>query len=188
MLYDFGVTQNRVTIRKLEKESYKTTLTSVINDVIKNVKSDYFNLLYAYDRRDVAEDTVKKFEMFYNQAKAFYEIGTNPKVDVTIAEVNLSNAKLELIQANNAIDIAIARLNNSMGLPYQTRYNIKERLQYYPVNITLDEAMQVAKESRPDLLILDTKVEGECSFSDPNVRVLRKIWSLKLPGKIKIFS
>ncbi len=159
MLYDFGVTQNRVTIRKLEKETYKTTLTSVINEVIMNVKSDYFNLLYAYDKRDVAEDTVKKFELFYNQAKAFYEIGVNPKVDVTIAEVNLSNAKLELIQANNAIDIAIAKLNNSMGLPYQTRYNIKERLQYYPVNITLDEAIQVAKDSRPDLLVLDTKIE-----------------------------
>jgi len=159
MLYDFGVTQNRVTIRKLEKETYKTTLTSVINEVIMNVKSDYFNLLYAYDRRDVAEDTVKKFEMFYNQAKAFYEIGTNPKVDVTIAEVNLSNAKLELIQANNAINIAVAKLNNSMGLPYQTRYNIKERLQYYPVNITLEDAVEIAKSSRPDLLVLDTKVE-----------------------------
>ena len=159
MLYDFGVTQNKVTIRKLEKEASKTNLTSVINEVIMNVKADYFNLLYAYDKRDVAEDTVKKFELFYNQAKAFYELGINPKVDVTIAEVNLSNAKLELIQANNAIDIAIAKLNNSIGLPYQTKYNVKERLQYYPVNITLDEAMQTAKDSRPDLLVLDTKVE-----------------------------
>ena len=36
--------------------------------------------------------------------------------------------------------------------------------------------------------ILDTRVEGECSFGDPNARVWRKIWSLKLLEKIKIFS
>lgn len=160
MLYDFGVTQNKVTIQKLERDAYKINLTSTINDVIMNVKNDYYNLLYAYDRRDVAEDTVKKFEMFYNQAKAFYEIGTNPKVDVTIAEVNLSNAKLELIQANNAVDVAVAKLNNSIGLPYKTQYNVRERLQYYPVTVTLDEAVSIAEKSRPDLLILGKKVEA----------------------------
>ena len=160
MLYDFGVTQNKVTIQKLERDAYKINLTSTINDVIMNVKNDYYNLLYAYDRRDVAEDTVKKFEMFYNQAKAFYEIGTNPKVDVTIAEVNLSNAKLELIQANNAVDIAVAKLNNSIGLPYKTQYNVRERLQYYPVTVTLDDAVSIAEKSRPDLLILEKKVEA----------------------------
>lgn len=160
MLYDFGVTQNKVTIQKLERDSYKINLTSTINTVIMNVKDNYYNLLYAYDRRDVAEDTVKKFEMFYNQAKAFYEIGTNPKVDVTIAEVNLSNAKLELIQANNAVDIAVAKLNNSIGLPFKTQYNVKERLQYYPVTVTLDDAIGIAEKSRPDLLILEKKVEA----------------------------
>ena len=36
--------------------------------------------------------------------------------------------------------------------------------------------------------ILDTRVEGEYSSGDPNARVWRKIWSLKLPGKIKFFS
>ena len=160
MLYDFGVTQNKVTIQKLERDAYKINLTSTINVVIMNVKNDYYNLLYAYDRRDVAEDTVKKFEMFYNQAKAFYEIGTNPKVDVTIAEVNLSNAKLELIQANNAVDIAVAKLNNSIGLPFRTQYNVKERLQYYPVTVTLEDAVSIAEKSRPDLLILEKKVEA----------------------------
>ena len=98
MLYDFGVTQNQATIKRLDYEAYKTTLGATINDVIYQTKDAYYNLLYAFERRRVAEDTVKKFEMFYDQAKAFYEIGMNPKVDVTIAEVNLSNSKLQLIR------------------------------------------------------------------------------------------
>ncbi|XP_030970211.1 uncharacterized protein LOC115990525 [Quercus lobata] len=36
--------------------------------------------------------------------------------------------------------------------------------------------------------LLDTRDEGECSFGDPNDWIWRKIWSLKLPEKIKIFS
>ena len=36
--------------------------------------------------------------------------------------------------------------------------------------------------------ILDSRVEGECSSGDPNAQIWRKIWSLKLLGKIKIFS
>ena len=36
--------------------------------------------------------------------------------------------------------------------------------------------------------ILDTRVDGECSFGDSNARIWRKIWSLNLLGKIKTLS
>ena len=160
MLYDFGVTQNQATIKRLDYESYKTTLGATINDVIYQTKDAYYNLLLAFESKKVAEDTVNKFEMFYNQAKAFYEIGMNPKVDVTIAEVNLSNAKLQLIQADNAVNLAIARLNNIMGVPFIDKYNVQERLQYQPVDITFNKAVDIAREARPELKLAELKVES----------------------------
>lgn len=160
MLYDFGVTQNQATIRRLDYENYKQTLTSVINDVIFQTKDAYYNLLYAMENKRVAEDTVKKFEMFYEQAKAFYQIGMNPKVDVTIAQANLSNSKLQLIQADNAVNLAVARLNNVMGVPFIDKYNIQERLDYIPVNITLEESVDIARDARPELKQAELKVES----------------------------
>lgn len=160
MLYDFGVTQNQATIKRLDYEAYKTTLGATINDVIYQTKDAYYNLLLAFESKKVAEDTVNKFEMFYNQAKAFYEIGMNPKVDVTIAEVNLSNAKLQLIQADNAVNLAIARLNNIMGVPFIDKYNVQERLQYQPVDITFNKAVDIAREARPELKLAELKVES----------------------------
>lgn len=160
MLYDFGVTQNQATIKRLDYEAYKTTLAGTINDVIYQTKDAYYNLLYAFESKKVAQDTVDKFEMFYNQAKAFYEIGMNPKVDVTIAEVNLSNAKLQLIQADNAVNLAVARLNNIMGVPFIDPYNVQERLKYQPVDITFNQSVEIAREARPELKLAEIKVES----------------------------
>jgi len=160
MLYDFGITQNQATIKKLDYEAYKTTLAAIINDVIFQTKDAYYNLLYAFENRKVAIDTVAKFELFYNQAKAFYEIGMNPKVDVTIAEVNLSNAKLQLIQADNAVNLAVAKLNNVMGVPFIDKYNVQERLGYHPVNISFNDTIEVARDARPELKLAELKVES----------------------------
>lgn len=159
MLYDFGVTQNMVTIKKLDYEGYKTSLTAVVNDVIYQTKDAYYGLLLAYENHKVALDTVSKYEMFYRQAKAFYDIGLNPKVDVMIAQVNLSDSKLKLIQAENGIDMAVAKLNNTMGVPYLNKYNVKERLSFHKIKITMLDAFELAKQSRPELKLADIQIE-----------------------------
>ncbi len=184
MLYDFGVTQNQATIKRLDYEAYKTTLGAIINDVIFQTKDAYYNLLYAFESKKVAEDTVNKFEMFYNQAKAFYEIGLNPKVDVTIAEVNLSNAKLQLIQADNAVNLAVARLNNVMGVPFIDKYNVQERLKYQPVNITFNESVEIAREARPELKLAELKVES----ANQTLKLVKKSYfpTLSIEGQLQI--
>lgn len=160
MLYDFGVTQNQATIRKLDYEAYKKTFEATVNSVIYQTKDAYYYVLYAYENKKVAQDTVNKYELFYNQAKAYYRSGMNPKVDVTIAESNLSNAKLKLIRAENAVNLAIAKLNNVMGVPYIVKYDIADKLQYKPIYLTFEGAIDIARESRPELKLAEIKVEG----------------------------
>ena len=160
MLYDFGVTQNQATIRKLDYEAYKKTFEATVNDVIYQTKDAYYNVLFAYEAKRVAQDTVDKYQLFYNQARAFYTTGMNPKVDVTIAETNLSSAKLKLIQAENAVNLAIAKLNNVMGVPYIERYDVLDRLKYKPINLTFEQAIDTARDSRPELKLAEIRVEG----------------------------
>jgi type I secretion outer membrane protein len=184
MLYDFGVTQNQATIKRLDYEAYKTTLGATINNVIFQTKDAYYNLLFAFENKRVAEDTVNKFEMFYNQAKAFYEIGMNPKVDVTIAEVNLSNAKLQLIQADNAVNLAVARLNNVMGVPFIDQYNVQERLKYQPVDITFNKSVEIARDARPELKLAELKVES----ANQTLKLVKKSYfpTLSIEGQFQL--
>ena len=159
MLYDFGVTQNQATIRRLDYENFKKEFEATVNDVIFQTKSSYFTVLYAYENKKVAQYSVDKFSRFYKQAKAYYRTGRSPKVDVTIAETNLSNAKLKLIQAENSVNIAIANLNYSMGLPYLKNYVISERLEYKPLDLSFEDMIKYAKDSRPELKQAEIKVE-----------------------------
>lgn len=184
LLYDFGVTQNQVTIRKLDNQGYKITLTGTVNDVVCEVKKAYYNLQYSLEAKKVAEEMVARYEAFYNQAKAFYMAGTSPKVDVTIAEVNLSNAKLLLIQAENAVEIAMARLNNTMGLPYSNRYRISDNLRYTPCEISLNEAIDIAKDSRPEFKLAEVKVEE----ARQNVKLVKKSYfpTITMEGQYQI--
>ncbi len=170
MLYDFGVTQNQATIRRLDNQGYKVILTGTINDVVYQVKDAYYNLQYALEAKRIAEATVKQYETFYNQAKAFYQVGTKPKVDVTIAEVNLSNAKLTLIQAEHSVNIAMARLNNTIGLPYFNKYNLSDVLRFDPCDISLNKAIEITQESRPEFQLAEIKVEQ----ARQNVKLVQK--------------
>lgn len=179
MLYDFGVTQNQVTIRKLDNQGYKIMLTGVVNDVVCEVKKSYYNLQYALEAKKVAQDMVERYEAFYNQARAFYMAGTSPKVDVTIAEVNLSNSKLLLIQAENAVEIAMAKLNNTMGLPYANKYKISDNLRYNPIDLTLNEAINIARESRPEFQLAEIRVEE----AKQNVKLVKKSYFPKITAE-----
>ena len=153
LVYDFGITQNQYTIDKLAWETSKTQIESVVNDVICSVKDSYYNLLYAIAKKHVALETVEQYQEMYNQAKAFYEVGTKPKVDVTIASANLSNANTDLIEATNNVDIAVSRLNNAMGLPFVPAYVVDTSIPYQDVNISMKEAIEIANENRPDIKI-----------------------------------
>lgn len=184
MLYDFGVTQNQVTIRKLDQQAYKIMLTEIVNEVICDVKKAYYNYQYALEAQKVAVEMVERYEAFYNQAKAFYNAGIVPKVDVTIAEVNLSNAKLLLIQSDNAIEIAMARLSNTMGLPYSSKYKVSDNLKYSPCELNLEESIEIARESRPEFKLSDVRVEEAMQ----NVKLMKKSYfpTITIEGQYQV--
>lgn len=127
-IYDFGKTATQVDIQRLNLNSSRSDLENAAEQLIINVKQAYYGLLQAKKNRDVAMETVRQFEQHLEQARGFYEVGTKPKFDVTKAEVDLSNAKLNLIKAENALRIAKVNLNNALGLPEAPEYEIEDNL------------------------------------------------------------
>jgi len=159
-IYDFGKTPAQVNIQKLNLDSSKSDLENVTEQIILNVKQAYYGVLQAKKNRDVAEETVKQFQQHLEQAKGFYEVGTKPKFDVTRAEVDLSNSKLNLIRAENSVRLSIVTLNNAMGVPDAPEYTIEDNLLFKGYGITFEEAINRAYKNRPDLTAIILRREA----------------------------
>jgi outer membrane protein TolC len=150
-IYDFGRTSTQVQIANLNYDSSRFDLHNVSEQIIQSVQQAYYGELQAKRNRDVNIDTVKQYEQHLEQAKGFFEVGTKPRFDVIQAEVNLSNAKLNLIKAENAFKIARVNLNNAMGVPDAPNYGIEDNLSFKSYEITLEDALAKAYANRPDL-------------------------------------
>lgn len=121
-LFDFGKTSAAVDIQKMGKQTAETDFQDTASSVTLGVRQAYYSLLKALMSRRVAEETVDQFARHLEVAGIFFETGKTSKIDVTSAEVNLSNARLQLISAQNAQLIARAGLNNAMGLSAAPQY------------------------------------------------------------------
>jgi outer membrane protein len=156
-LYDFGKTSTQVKVQEFNRDSSRSDLDNVIVQVAFAVKQAYYGLLQARRNRDVSREVVRQFQQHLEQAKAFFEVGTKPKFDVTKADVDLSNAKLNLLKAENAVRLGQVTLNNTMGMPEAADYEVVDQLPFQRVTIDVEEVTRRAYERRPDLKAIDVK-------------------------------
>lgn len=150
-IWDFGKTPDTVEVQKYNFASSKEDLQSIRENIVLQVKQAYYGLLGALRNLNVAGMVVNQFQQHLNQAVAFHTAGVKPKFDVTQAQVNLSNARLNLIVAKNTVDVARANLNNVMGVPEAPAYDVAESLTFKKYEITFPEALAKAYSNRPDL-------------------------------------
>ena len=121
LLFDFGKTKASADAAKRNYEASRLDAEQSIETVIYNVKVAYYNLVFAEIQKTVYEDTVKDFELQLKQAKAQYQIGRKAKIDVTTAEYNLGNAKVNLIKAKNTMELAAAEFNDLLNTAQSSR-------------------------------------------------------------------
>jgi TolC family type I secretion outer membrane protein len=150
-IYDFGRTSTQIKIRDLNLDSSRSDLENVSEQTVLNVKQAYYGVLAAIRNAAVAAESVKQFQLHLEQAKGFFEAGTKPKFDVTKAQVELGNAKLNLITAENSLKISRVVLNNTMGVPDAPEYEIEDNLNFIKYEIPFDKALKTAYANRPDL-------------------------------------
>ena len=152
LLFDFGKTKAMADSAKRNYEASRYDAETSIESVIYNVKVAYYNLVFAEIQQTVYEDTVKDFELQLKQARAQYEIGKKAKIDVTTAEYNMGNAKVNLIKAKNTKELAAAQLANAAGIPELENVILKDKLNTKKYDVNFDDLLNTAEESRPALL------------------------------------
>ncbi len=156
-LFDFGKTATSVEIQRLGKQSAEADFHDTASALILNVKEAYYSLLKAKMSETVAVETVNQFQQHFEVARTFFETGKTSKIDVTSADVNLSNARIQLISAQNALRIARVNLNKAMGVINAPEYDVLEEFQLAQMDISFEDALVRAYENRPDILSASLK-------------------------------
>ena len=126
LVWDFGWTTARINMSKYNYEASGFDLENVILNSIYNVRIDYTAVLAARANEDIYERSVKINELNVERTRAMYDVGLKSKIDVVNAEVYLTNAKIDLLTAQNTYQTALINLNNSMYYLDAPEYSIKD--------------------------------------------------------------
>lgn len=160
LLFDFGKTKASADKAKnLYKASQEDTKEN-INTIIYDIKSAYYNILFAQAQIKVYEDTVKDYQLQLNQAWSFYKLGKKAKVDVVTADYNLGKARLNLVKAKNILEVARAELSTIMGIPEYTNYELSDELLLNSFDITSEKAIEMAMDVRPELISAEKSAQA----------------------------
>ncbi len=173
LLFDFGKTKALADYAKRDFEASRYDAETSIELVIYNVKVAYYNLVFAEIQKMVYEDTVKDFELQLKQAKAHYEIGKKAKIDVTTAEYNAGNAKVNLIKAKNTLELAAAQLANAVGIPELEGVILKDKLNTKAYDVNFKDLLSTAEASRPALLASKKRMDA----AEMNVRSAKRAFT-----------
>ena len=83
---------------------------------VQTVVSAYISLLEAEYLKQIQEDDVKRTRLNYDVAKAFYTTGVKSMIDVTTAEIQMSQARVDLATADNSVRTARIALAQAIGV------------------------------------------------------------------------
>lgn len=124
LIYSFGKVLSNVKMQKFYKIAAEYDLKNAILETSNNVKNAYYGVLAAKANLDIQKANVLVNERQYNRTKAFFEEGLVSKIDLVNQEVYLSDAKINLVSAENAYQNAIIQLNTAMSVVNAPDYQI----------------------------------------------------------------
>ena len=120
-------------------------------DVIYNVTASFYALYKAKKNVEISEERVKQSDTSYNTAENKYKAGLIAQVEALQLEVDLATSKNELLNAQNIYQDAKRNFQLLIGLPLDEKIDISAKLDFAPIKVNQDEAVQFAVNNRAEL-------------------------------------
>jgi outer membrane protein len=143
MVTDLGRTQNLVASSRFQAQSTAQTYQATQYDVLLEVNRAYFSALHAQAEVKVARETVDARQLVLDQITTLANNNLKSQLDVSFVDVNVAQAKLLLLTAQNDVQVALADLTRAMGSDRQdVTYDL------------VDEPLPQGPPSTPDALVV----------------------------------
>lgn len=165
LVTDFGRTHALSDSASLFAQAQDQTVTTRRADALVRVDRAYFNVLRAQAVLRVARDTVGTRQVVADQVTALAASNLKSSLDVSFARVNLAEAQLFLVQAQNDVKSADADLSAAMGSADDREYALADEPLPPPPQ---DESALVAAalRDRPEVAAARFSSEAVARFAD----------------------
>jgi outer membrane protein len=166
LLFDFGRTRNLVASSKLQEKAQNASALATTEDVILATDQAFYNALQAQSLLKVAQQNVTTRNTTDIQVNEMTKNKLKSTLDLSFADVNLSQAKLLLLDAQNNTDSTMAALDAVLGLDHQVTYDLVEsNTPLQPPAADPDQLIQLGLQQRPDLQDLNYSAQSAVKFS-----------------------
>lgn len=120
----------------------------------------YFDVLQTRNLVRLNQESVTRLEEHLKNVQAQFSVGIVAKVDVLRSEVELADAQQELIKAENNFEMAVATLNNVVGLPLSTEIVVNDELKHDDYVKTMEDCLDFSDKHRPEILQAEKAVKA----------------------------
>lgn len=167
LITDFGRIRNLVGSAELRAKAQESAQVATAADVTVAVDDAFYRALGSQAVLKVARETVAARQTTSDQVGALTGAKLKSTLDLNFANVNLSQAKLLLLDAQNESQAAEASLNALLGNERPMPYTLVDETPSAPAPAPDDAEPLVtqALQSRPDLLSLDEQFRAAQKFS-----------------------
>lgn len=151
LIYDFGQTAHRLLASRARQEAAAKDVLTNKALVILRVQQVYLQCLRQKRLVGIAEAIVRELGLLRDQVTVLYKRHLKSKLDLNLIALEVSNAKVQLVQANNELLAAYAALNNAMGVQGLQEYTLENVSVGAPAD-PLPALTEHALLDRPELL------------------------------------
>ncbi|HET9595253.1 MAG TPA: TolC family protein [Anaeromyxobacteraceae bacterium] len=176
-IWDFGRTLDAFRSAREAEAAAREDLAAARHDVDADVRAAFFGALAAEELVQVADDTIAQMQKHLDFAQASLEVGRRTRFDVTRAQVDLTNARIQKIQADNGVATARASLAAAVGEAVGDARLVAPAEPEGPDPVPA-EASRQALERRPELAALARRIAA----ADASVGAARSAWYPVLAG------
>ena len=168
-LFTWGQIGNIYRQAVLGRQVAEQALEAVQLDVELKVRQAFYGLLLVEAFVDVAEQSLAQVEKRYELAREQKTAGTTTQLEVIRANVQVVNARSQLIQAQNRHKLAAENFKLTLGLPLDESISINGTLHAQLKSVNIDKAIVTALERRPEI----QQVEIQEQIGEKQVKVAK---------------
>ena len=152
LITDFGRTHNRVLTQKLQEKAANADALASQEEIVLATDQAFYDALTAQAILQVAKQTVSTRQATESQVNQMTQNKLRSTLDLSFADVNLSQAELLQLDAQNNADATMATLDAVLGLDHETTYSlVDDSAQNDAPPPDYEPLVQTALAQRPDL-------------------------------------